>query len=148
MNSQVTPDRWTLIRDIVVFQFKLLCDGLRDLLLVPVSLVVGIGSVIKGGEQQGSEFYDLLRLGRRSERWINLFGAAENYHGPLADDDRFNAKDIDEMVAHVENFIIDEYSKGGVTGQAKVRLDKAINALTSAAGRSGSDKRDDPTEDS
>ena len=143
MTNETEPDRWTLMRDIAVFQFKLLCDGLRDLLLVPISLVVGLASLLKGGDEQGSDFYDLLRLGRRSERWINLFGAAENYHGPIPEDDKFNAKDIDEMVAHVENFIVDEYSKGGVTAQAKGRLDQALNAITSLAAKSQRKGRED-----
>ena len=30
--------RWTLVRDVAVFQVKLLVDGLRDLMLVPASL--------------------------------------------------------------------------------------------------------------
>jgi hypothetical protein len=136
MSEETAPNRWTLIRDIAVFQFKLVCDGIRDLLLVPISLVVGVVGLMKGGDEQGSDFYDLLRLGRRSERWINLFGAVENYHGPIPEDDKFNAKDIDQMVSHVESFIVDEYKKGGVTAQAKGRLDQALNAITSLAAKS------------
>ncbi|MFQ5982911.1 MAG: hypothetical protein ACE5KS_06010 [Woeseiaceae bacterium] len=33
------PDRWVLIRDVAVFQVKLLFDGLRDVLFVPISLI-------------------------------------------------------------------------------------------------------------
>ena len=61
MGSRETPDRWTLIRDIAVFQFKLFVDGVRDLVLVPVSLVLGLVSLLKGGDRVGTEFYDLLR---------------------------------------------------------------------------------------
>lgn len=72
-----STDRWTLIRDIAVLQFKLVVDGLRDLILVPISLVVGLISVVKSDTGTDNEFYELLRLGKKSERWINLFGAAE-----------------------------------------------------------------------
>ena len=36
------PDRRTLIRDVIVFQFKLIVDGLRDFFLVPVAFIAGL----------------------------------------------------------------------------------------------------------
>lgn len=140
IKQQPNPDtdrlsRWTLIRDVAVFQVKLLVDGLRDLLLVPVSLLTGLVSLLKGGAEPGPEFYDLLRFGRQSERWINLFGAAERIHGPAEDDESLPAQDIDRLMARVESFIVDEYQSGGVTAQAKNRLDSAIDSLTRTAGR-------------
>ncbi len=134
------PDRWTLIRDILVLQLKLVVDGLRDFILVPVSLVIGIISLVKGGDSSGSQFYELLRTGRRSERWINLFGAAERVYGPSMDDDRFPTEDIDKMVSRVESFVVDEYSKGGVTRQAKDRLDRALDSLHELASSKGKNK--------
>lgn len=128
-------DRWTLIRDILVLQLKLLMDGLRDVLLVPISLFVGTLSLFKSGEARGSGFYQLLRLGRSSERWINLFGAADRVYGPAVANDRFPAEDIDELVSRMESFVIDEYQKGGVTRQAKDQLDRAMNSLHKIASR-------------
>ncbi len=129
------PDRWMLIRDVAVFQVKLLFDGFRDLLLLPVSLVAGILSLVRGGARPGPEFYDLLRAGQRSERWINLFGAASHVHGPPTDDDKFAIDDVDKMVSRVEAFVVDEYRKGGVTAQAKDRLDSALDLLHKKAQR-------------
>ena len=129
IEEQDGPDRWTLIRDLAVFQVKLLFDGFRDLLLLPISFIAGIVSLVGGGEKPGPEFYDLLRIGRRSERWINLFEAAEHYHGPASDDDSFAVEDIDNMVSRVEAYVVDEYKSGGVTAQAKDRLDNALDLL-------------------
>lgn len=123
------PDRWSLIRDIAVFQFKLLVDGFRDLVLLPVSIAAGIVSLFKSGSRPGSEFYDLLRLGQRSDHWINLFGAAEHARGANSGDHLFPEEDIDALVRRVESFVVDEYHKGGVTAQAKDRLDSAIDTL-------------------
>ncbi len=128
-------DRWTLVRDIAVLQVKLVVDGLRDFVLVPVSLIAGVISLVKGGDEQATEFYDLLRVGRRSERWINLFGAAERVHGPEGDDDHILPEDMDTLVSRVESFVVDEYKKGGVTRQAKDQLDKALNNLQKRARR-------------
>jgi hypothetical protein len=136
--SALMPGRWALIRDIVVLQLKLVVDGLRDLLLVPISLVVGIYNVVSG---DGQLFYELLRTGRRSERWINLFGAAERVYGPSIFEDTFPAEDIDKLVNRVETFVVDEYSKGGVTTQAKDQLDRALDSLHKLASKNrGGDK--------
>lgn len=130
-------DRWTLTRDIAVLQVKLIVDGLRDFILVPVSLIVGIVSLFKNTDDPENEFYGLLRLGRRSERWINLFGAADRVPAPLHERDHFPDEDIDALVGRVESFVIDEYKKGGVTRQARKRLDRAIEALQKLAARQG-----------
>jgi hypothetical protein len=119
-------DRWVLIRDVAVFQFKLLIDSLRDVLLVPVSIAAGIVSLVGRRGTAGTEFYDLLQLGRRSERWINLFGAAASKHGPESGDPDLPGEDIDELVARVESFIVAEYRKGGITAQAREVLERAL----------------------
>jgi len=122
-------DRWTLIRDIAVLQVKLIVDGLRDLVLVPISLIAGIISLLKSDKNAGNEFYSLLRAGKKSEHWINLFGAADRMPTPEHDYVNFPDEDIDGMVRRVESFVVEEYRRGGVTRQAKERLDKAIDSL-------------------
>lgn len=142
-NTDGGTDRWTLIRDIAILQVKLIVDGLRDFVLVPISLVAGIISLAKAKTGADSEFYDLLRLGKKSERWINLFGAVDKMPNPDRDYINFPDDDIDSMVSRVESFVIDEYRKGGVTQQAKERLDRAIDSLHKLAlgkGRRGRDK--------
>jgi hypothetical protein len=121
--------RWTLIRDLLVFQCKLIADGFRDFLLLPVSLIAGLISLLGKGPNPGPEFYDLLQLGRRSERWINLFGALDTKTGPASDRDKAEGKDFDDLVSRVESFLVEEYRKGGVTAQAKQRLDDALDLL-------------------
>ena len=122
-------DRWTLIRDIAVLQVKLLVDGMRDLILVPLSIIAGILSLLQRRDGPGTQFYDLLRVGRRSERWINLFGAAERLDSLSRGGGIFPAYDIDEIVNRVESFIVEEYKSGGVTREAKYRLDKAFDVI-------------------
>ena len=127
------PTRWELIRDVGVLQVKLVIDGLRDFLLVPVSLAAGILSFLKAGDRPGTEFYDLLRYARRSERAINLFGAAARVHGNAEND--APVTDIDDVVAQVESFVVDEYKNGGITAQAKQRLDGVLRAVDEARRR-------------
>ena len=133
------PDRVELIRDVAVLQVKLVVDGLRDFLLVPISLLIGLVSLLSGGAKPGTEFYDLLRLGRRSERWINLFGAAERVHGPPARDESLLSEDIDQLVTRVESYVVEEYRRGGVTKQAKDRLDRVLDSLGRRRGDAAGD---------
>ncbi|HSM32184.1 MAG TPA: hypothetical protein VK854_15915 [Woeseiaceae bacterium] len=124
------PDRWTLIRDLFVFQAKLLVDGLRDLLLVPAALVAGIWSLVTGEEDRpGPQFYRLIGLGKQSERWIDLFKAYENAPGEVRREHEFAVSNMDELVDRFESFVVDEYERGGVTAQAKERIDKALDAI-------------------
>ena len=121
---------WVLVRDVGVLQVKLIIDGLRDLFLVPASLIAGVVSLVRTENgRPGPEFYQLVSVGKQSERWINLFGALRNAPPDVAQQDRFGEADMDEIISRVENFVVDEYQRGGVTAQAKARLDKALAAM-------------------
>ena len=124
------PDRWTLIRDLFVFQAKLVVDGFRDLLLVPASLVAGLWSLVSGEQgRPGPQFYRLISLGKQSETWIDLFKAYENAPAEVRREHEFAASNMDELVGRFESFVVEEYERGGVTAQAKDRIDKALDAI-------------------
>ena len=128
--EEYSPDRWTMIRDIAVLQAKLIVDGLRDLALVPASLIAGIVSLVSGSDgRPGDQFYRLLRIGKQSERWINLFGAMKNAPPDLEHIEQFPAANMDDLVGRLETFVVDEHRRGGITAQAKDRLDKALDAI-------------------
>lgn len=129
-DDESRPPLWTLIRDIAVLQVKLLVDGFRDLVLVPASLVAGIISLSKTKDgEPGTEFYTLVGAGKQSERWINLFGAYKNAPPEVTEKNHFGSADIDDIVSRVESFVVDEYKRGGVTAQARDRMNKAIDAI-------------------
>lgn len=66
--------RAELLWRLLVFQLKLVMDGLRDIALVPVSLIAGVIGIVRGGPDADRPFEDVLQFGRRTESWINLFG--------------------------------------------------------------------------
>ena len=122
--------RWRLLRDLGVLQVKLLVDGLRDIILVPASLVAGIVSIVSSNDgKPGPQFYQLLAWGRQSEIWINLFGAVKNSPEEVGQQQPFGSTDIDDIVGRLETFVIDEVKRGGVTTQARDRLDKILDAV-------------------
>lgn len=126
----VNADNWTLIRDVGVLQVKLLVDGFRDLVLLPASLIAGMISLLNSRNgKPGPHFYQLISVGKQSEHWINLFGALRNAPEDVRTDVNFGNADIDDIVSRVETFVVDEYQRGGVTKQARDRLNKALDAL-------------------
>jgi len=52
--------RSTLIRNTVVFQLKLMADGLRDLVLLPVSLIAALIGLLRGGDEPEREFLQVI----------------------------------------------------------------------------------------
>jgi len=123
-------ERWTMLRDLGVLQIKLIVDGLRDIVLVPLSLVAGVISIVSGKDgRPGPQLYHLLARGKQSEAWINLFGAVKNAPEEIEQTIPFGDKDIDDIVGRLESFVVDEVKRGGVTTQAKQRLDKILDAV-------------------
>ena len=130
LENEADVERWTMLRDLGVLQVKLVVDGLRDIVLVPLSLVFGLVSIASSKDgRPGPQFYQLLAWGRQTEVWINLFGAVKNSPEEIAPAQPFGDKDIDDVVGRLESFVVDEVKRGGVTTQAKKRLDKILDAL-------------------
>ena len=72
MHESEVSTRATLIRNGVKFQLKLMADGFRDLVLVPVSLFATLIGLLRGGEDAERELNQVIELGRQSEKWICL----------------------------------------------------------------------------
>lgn len=123
-------DRRTLVRDVAVFQFKLIVDGLRDLVLVPVSFIAGIVSFLNTRNGvPGTQFYDLLEVGKQSEHWIDLFGAMRNAPLDLQNPVNFPDENMDHLLERIETFVVNEEKRGGITTQARERLERALRGF-------------------
>ncbi|MXW66199.1 MAG: hypothetical protein F4Z72_04155 [Gemmatimonadales bacterium] len=136
LHPEIVPSRWTLMRDVAVFQLKLLLDGLRDALLLPISLFVALLDVLGIGPRAGRQFYALLEWGRRTEYWINLFGATDHVRA-LTSSPR---PGVDALVDRLERLAVQEYERGGITASTKDAVDRALDHLT----RRGPSDRDPP----
>jgi hypothetical protein len=127
--------RGELIRDAILLQGKLLLDGFRDLVLVPVSIVAALIDLISAEEPAGRRFYRVVQLGRRSDYWIDLFGAADRspHDNPWSGGE--DGRKLDDLVEQVEKVVRDQYAEGGVTGSARIALDKAVGVLHESVDR-------------
>ncbi len=136
--SRGTDSRLVLLRDIAVLQVKLIVDGFRDVLLVPASLVAGLISLVSSEDgRPGQQFYRVLGVGKQSERWIDLFGALRNAPPDLESAPAFPDSGMDDLVSRLENYVVEEHRRGGITSQAKERLDRALDAISRNARRRG-----------
>lgn len=125
--------RWRFFRDVAVFQAKLVMDGLRDLLLVPISLVAALIGLVSDPDDLGRLFRRVMESGRRSDRWINLFGDPRHFR----DSDALHEPEpgMDELVDLLQQRLLEQYQRGGVAASAKEAVDRAVDAVHRASGR-------------
>lgn len=118
-----TSQRIPLIRQAVVFQLKLGLDALRDILMSPISIVLVILDIVFGNNAQQSYFLRLMRLGKKSDHWINLFEA----NLPNEESDQTDSKaenNADYWFSHIEKVIKEQQVDGKLTQSGKEKLQK------------------------
>jgi hypothetical protein len=120
MSETIPSKRGSLVRNSVIFQLKLMVDGFRDLVLLPVSLVATIIGLLRGGDEPEREFNQIIEVGRESERWINLFG---NHSVPP---DSNAIVSIDSLFTKVEETLKQQYKTGGISERVQAEIEKAL----------------------
>ncbi len=125
--------RRRLLRDVLVFQGKLFLDGLRDVALSPASLVLALVDLLSG-DRSGGRFYRLLELGRRSDHWINLFGAADPPSGAAdatatGEDHTARAASVDDVVGRVEDLVREQVRSGAMSDAARRAISRGLDSL-------------------
>jgi len=120
MNSTNQSPRITLIRETAILQLKLLADGFRDAILIPISMLATLVGLLRGGEDCDREYRRVIKLGRRSERWINLFG----HQQPLGLS--HPAGSMDKILSQVESVVMDQYKKGRSKEETRAAIRKAL----------------------
>jgi hypothetical protein len=99
-----TPRR-VIVRDLLLFQFKLILDGLKDLLLVQLSIFAAVADLILGGGRRGWIFYGFIRFCERFDLWLNLYSAASRARwtpGGLMEE---RPRGVDSLLAMVETLM-------------------------------------------
>ena len=118
MTKDNPPTRGQLLRQIWVFQFKLAMDGIRDVLLSPISVIAALAGILTNHPDPSRYFNQLLQLGHRSDQWINLF----NTHNKDSE-----SSTADDFVREAESIVRSELEKGGVTPRLKRPAKKSEN---------------------
>jgi hypothetical protein len=125
-------ERWKFVRDVVVFQIKMLLDNLRDLVLMPVALGAALIDLVLRGEREGTLFYKVLRWGWHSEKVIDVYSAIEDH--PPGDFEISRNYTVDGVIARLENVVKGEVEKGGTAASIKSAMDRAIDQIHAGTG--------------
>jgi hypothetical protein len=113
--------RLRIVRDVLVFQFKLGMEALLDITLIPVSLAAAAVDLLLGNWRRPRWFHAVLRFGERCERRIDLWGVKTD--GELAD------LEINAVMRSIETLI-----RQPETGPQKVRALRRWAAMKLAPG--------------
>ena len=94
-----------LLRDFLIFQLKLVLDGLKDLVLLQISVVAVVFDLIFGRRGRPLLFYNLLRLSERFDLWLNLYAPAED--AERTDDGLFGASEAGDssLIGKLEEIV-------------------------------------------
>ena len=126
-------DRWRFLRDVVVFQVKMLLDNIRDFALMPISLFAALIDLVSKGEREGALFYRVLRWGSHSEKVIDVYSAIEDHE---KNDFEVNRNfTVDGVIARLEGVLVRECEKGGTAASIKAAMDRAIDQLHAETSR-------------
>jgi hypothetical protein len=136
---------WRLLRDVLVFHGKLALDGLRDLLLSPLSIILAIAGAILSPEDPHCYLRRLMKFGLKSDQFINLFehpdpaqdasrdesdqlGSLPSDAG-LSHETFSNTKSSNTYVKQLEDMLVDAYNKGGIVKGMKEGTDDVVRKL-------------------
>lgn len=98
-----------LLREVLGFQLKLALEALRDIALIPVSLVAAAIDMVMMKKQSPEYFRSMLALGRRSDDWIDLWATADTGDARPAN--------VDALLTQIEQVVRDPRG-----GQRKARV--------------------------
>jgi hypothetical protein len=132
--------RWRFLRDVIVFQLKMLLDNVRDFALMPVSLIAAVIDLIYKGEREGALFYKVLRWGAHSEEVINVYSAIKRQ--PLGGFKVNPEHTVDAVVERLEGVLKREYEKGGTAASIKTAMDRTLDQLHRGTRDKGDRARD------
>jgi len=85
-DSEHHGDKQSLLVHALILQLKLLGDGLRDAMLVPVSLAAALGGVLFRTADPWLWYREVLLWGRASDHWLDLFDSHRHQPDPDFDD--------------------------------------------------------------
>lgn len=122
MSESEPSKRGALIRKVIVFQLKLAVDGLRDLVLLPVSMFAAIIGLLRGGDEPDKELNQVMDYGRQTEQWIDLF----DQHA--SEEKSHSLSSIDTIFSSVEEALKQSYKAAGTSEDAQSEIDEALNA--------------------
>jgi hypothetical protein len=123
-------ERWRFLRDVLVFQVKLVIGNIHNFIFVPISLVAAAADLFFKSGRQGARFYRVMEWARSGDEAIDLYSALRVHEAETP-----ATFSIDALVAKVEGVIVREYEKGGTAASVKTAVDRVLNQVQRESGQ-------------
>lgn len=119
--------RTRLVRRVILLQVKLLADGLRDFVMMPLSLAAALLGLISHRRDPEHYLDRLMYFGRETDRLINLFDHEdpENPH---------RRAPLDRVAEEIEATILRDYENGGLSAKGAAQLRQLAERLRRGRG--------------
>lgn len=72
IHTEIDRSWGRVLRDVLVFQFKLVVDGIKDLGLAQVAVGAALVDLLRRDGTPGRRFYGVVRLSDRFDHWLDL----------------------------------------------------------------------------
>ncbi len=105
--SMVVATRKVTLRDFVIFQVKLALDGLKDLVVIQLSVLAIFVDFLSGRGPRPRYFYSVVRNSERFDAWLNLYGVVQRMGAGESDDGFFGASEAgtDSLLGEIEELV-------------------------------------------
>lgn len=123
MSESESNNQLRILRQVGVFQFKLLLDALRDVSLSPLSLLAALGDLLRLSPADDPYFDRVLALGRRSEHMIDLWRS----------DRRASRGEVDNMVDRLEVLLRDENARRQAPAKLRIWAETTLEQFKARA---------------
>ena len=102
-----------VLRDLLIFQLKLLADGFADLIVAQLALVAVLVDLLFPAERKGQRFYWVMARAERFDRWLSLYGMADR--ADLEEDGLFGASQAgaDTLLGRLEAYVTGRWEIDG-----------------------------------
>lgn len=103
----IRTTRGVLLRDFLIFQLKLVIDGLKGFLLAQLAIAAVILDLLSGGGRKRRLFYAVLRAAERFDLWLNLNGSINRMEKDDDEDGLFGASKAgsDTLLGQIEALV-------------------------------------------
>ncbi len=137
--EHAVPTRGAVVREFLFFQLRLIADGLKDLLLSPLTVVLLIISLLSPRRSRAM-WARLHRIGRGFDAWIDLFPDDER------EPDRTHAQTMGSMLTQTEDLLRALRRDGSADPEVQAQLASIVRAVKKIAPGIGADSQPQATQ--
>ncbi len=127
VETESTHDRWAIIRDALVFQLKLVLEGIRDIVIGPLALLAALYDLMRGIPRSKAVLYRILERGYRYDLFLNLYDALDREGEPKHTKPLGRDKGVDRYVDRVTAAVQKNQDHSPLVAKTKKGVDRTLD---------------------